>query len=212
MQAEFWIERWRDGRIGFHEGQPNRFLVRHGERLGERRRVLVPLCGKTDDLAWLAERGHSVVGIELVEDAVRAFFEEHRVTPTVRQRGSHIEYTAGEITVFAGDLLAASANLIGPIDAVYDRAALVAMPPELRPRYAAHVRSLVGPGSPGLVVTLEYPHDQMVGPPFSVSETELRESYGTATLLDQAPDDRLRERGATAIERCWAVTLPIQRP
>ena len=200
MDASFWFDRWREGRIGFHEGRPNRFLERHHARLGERRRVLVPLCGKADDLAYLAGLGHEVVGVELVEDAVRAFFAEHGLTPTV-ERGV---YRAGAVTIVAGDFFATSRAVLGAVDALYDRAALIALPPDLRPRYAAHVRGLLPAGAPGLIVTLEYPPGHLDGPPFSVLEAELRALYPELPIeaLDRADDPR---RGAPVEERCFAI-------
>jgi thiopurine S-methyltransferase len=201
MEHAFWRERWTEGRIGFHEGKPNQFLVRHADVLGAGRRVLVPLCGKAEDLMCLAALGHRVVGIELVEDAVRAFFEEHGLVPAI---DGNI-YSHGAITLIAGDFFAVTPAHVGAIDALYDRAALIALPADLRPRYSAHVRSLVGSGSPGLVITLEFPNDPCTGPPFSVPEAELRSHYGDARLLEEVPENRLPERPAT--ERCWAVTL-----
>jgi thiopurine S-methyltransferase len=144
MEPGFWIERWAEGRIGFHEGRPNQYLERHAARLDGARRVLVPLCGKAVDLAYLASRGHEVVGVELVEDAVRAFFAEQDVTPAVQRRGGFVEYAAGGIAIFAGDVFATTRELLGPIDGFYDRAALIALPPALRARYVPHLRGLVG--------------------------------------------------------------------
>lgn len=208
MERSFWEERWREGRIGFHEGAPNKFLSRHAPRLAGR--VLVPLCGKAEDLAFLASRGHDVVGVELVEDAVRAFFTEHGVTPTVTARDGLVEYRAGSITIFAGDVFATTRAVVGDLDAVYDRAALVALPPELRPRYVDHLRTLVAVGTPGLLVTLEYEQERMPGPPFAVLEAEVRTHYNDAVvLLEEAPAEtpRLRELGVTGTERCFAVTF-----
>jgi thiopurine S-methyltransferase len=204
MHPDFWIERWQENRIGFHEGRPNRFLEQYVARLGERRRVLVPLCGKSHDLAFLASQGHSVLGIELVEDAVRAFFDERLITPAIERRDLHAEYTAGPITILAGDLFAITREHVGAVDALYDRAALVALPPELRPAYAAHVRSLCAPGSPALVISLEYPDGAKEPPPFAVLEPEVRERYGEPELLDQGPYDRV----PGGIERCYALALP----
>jgi thiopurine S-methyltransferase len=208
VERSFWEERWREGRIGFHEGAPNKYLSRHAPRLAGR--VLVPLCGKAKDLAFLASRGHDVVGIELVEDAVRAFFTEHGVTPVITPRDELVEYRAGSITIFAGDVFATTRELVGEIDAVYDRAALIALPAELRPRYVDHLRALVAPGTPGLLITLEYEQAQMTGPPFSVVDAEVRAHFGDAVvLLDEGPakTPRLRELGVTATERCFSVTF-----
>ncbi|HEX2687188.1 MAG TPA: hypothetical protein VHN14_11245, partial [Kofleriaceae bacterium] len=175
--AEDWIARWREGRIGFHEGRPNPFLEHHIARFAGCRRVLVPLCGRAEDLAYLAAHGHTVVGIELAEQAVREFFEIHGLVPTITPRGPLVEYTAGAITLFVGDFFAATPALIGPVDAHYDRAALFALPPELRPPYVAHLRNLLPAGSRSLVITIEYEQQRMAGPPFAVHEPELRSLY-----------------------------------
>lgn len=211
MEPDFWNARWREGRIGFHEGRPNAHLSRHVARLGARRRVLVPLCGKAEDLAWLAGQGHEVVGVELVEDAVRAFFSEHGLTPTVTPRGAHTEYAAAGLTLLAGDFFATTRELLGPVDALYDRAALIALPPAMRTRYAAHLLGLLPKGAPGLVITLEYPQAAMPGPPFSVPEAEFRAHYagrGIEHLGDAAEQSaRAKELGVSMVERCWAVEV-----
>jgi len=206
-----WFGRWRDGRIGFHEGRPNTMLERHAGELGTGRRVLVPLCGKAEDLAWLAARGHTVVGVELVEDAVRAFFAEHDLTPQVAPRGPLVAYTAGAITLLVGDIFATTPELLGPIDAFYDRAALIALPSQLRPRYIAHLRGLLPVDSRGLVVTLEYPEHQMTGPPFAVREPEVRALFAGCDLqlLDsgQARGGACQERGVTGTVKCFAIRV-----
>jgi thiopurine S-methyltransferase len=211
MDAEFWQERWRAGQIGFHEGRPNSFLERYAARLGSGRRVLVPLCGKSVDLAYLAGLGHDVVGVELVEDAVAAFFAEHGLTPTVARDEAFVRYQAGGITILAGDVFATSAGVLGPIDALYDRAALVALPADLRARYALHLRGLLTAGTPGLLVTLEYPQEAMAGPPFSVGEDEVRGLFAGAevTPLDDGPleSPRLRATGASGRERCYLLRM-----
>jgi len=168
--------------------------------------VLVPLCGKTEDLAFLAAHGHEVVGIELVEEAVRAFFDEHATTAVATRHEACVEYRAGMITIFAGDVFAVTRELAGQIDALYDRAALVALPPDVRPRYVKHLRALIEPAAPGLVVTLEYPDEGIAGPPFAVREPEVRELYaGQIELLEEATTDTPHK--VPGIERCFAVTL-----
>jgi thiopurine S-methyltransferase len=201
MNTDFWNERWREGKIGFHEGRPNDLLVRHVARLGTNRRVLVPLCGKAEDIAYLASLGHHVVGVELVEHAVEAFFDEHAMTPVIYRTSSHALYSHDKITIVAGDFFTVTRELLGEVDALYDRAALVAMPPDARPRYAAHVRSLLAPRSPAVV--LNYVHDAADGPPFSVPDDEVRELYGGGELLEERPDPR----GRPGVERCWAITI-----
>ncbi|MDB4961133.1 MAG: Thiopurine S-methyltransferase [Myxococcales bacterium] len=209
MQPEFWKDRWSEGKIGFHEGRPNDFLERHGTRIADRRRVLVPLCGKAEDLAYLAARHHQVIGIELVEDAVKSFFAEHAMTPTVERRGPITQYSCDVVTIFAGDLFAISSADVGAIDAIYDRAALIALPPAMRRRYIDHLHLLVPPRTPTLLVTLEYPQDRFEGPPHAVLEAEVRSLYTTVEKIDERPalGGRIAESGLGAIERCYLARL-----
>lgn len=209
MEPSFWKARWEEGRIGFHEGRPNAFLERFVDRLGPARRVLVPLCGKAEDMAFLASKGHAVVGIDLVEAAVRGFFDEHGVEPEVTTDDRFTVLRSGPFTLFAGDFFALEPRDVEGVTAVYDRAAIVALPPDLRARYAAHVRALVPAGTPILTVTFDYAQEKMEGPPFSVTEDELRRVYAGLSIdaLGEAPitSGRLHEAGLSAIEKCWLV-------
>lgn len=208
MDPSFWHARWQANQIGFHEGRPNTYLERFADRLPAGARVLVPLCGKANDLAYLASRGHTVIGVELVEAAVAAFFAEHDLAPTRAPLGDHVAYQAGEITVLAGDWFATTAALIGAVDAIYDRAALIALPPTLRGRYVAHLRALV-PRAPALLVTIEYPQAVMDGPPFSVDDAEVRALWAGRAITELADEPlvqpRLAAAGATGRERCYAI-------
>jgi thiopurine S-methyltransferase len=167
---------------------------------------LVPLCGKSEDLAFLAGRGHEVVGVELVEDAVRQFFAEHQITPSVDAREGLVRYGAGAITIYAGDFFATTPALVGSIDGIYDRAALIALPPDLRARYVPHVRSLAPAAKRELLITLEYPAGSFDGPPFSVDEAEVRSRFAGAAvvLVDEGPDPDDRG-GGTWTERCYTI-------
>lgn len=207
---EDWIARWRDGRTGFHEGRPNDLLVRHLARFTGCRRVFVPLCGRSEDLAFLAARGHAVLGVELAEQAVREFFDAHALVPAIAARGPFVEYQAHAITLLVGDFFATTPELVGPIDALYDRAALIALPPALRPRYVDHLRTLLPAAAPALVITVEYDQSAMTGPPFAVLEPELRALYaGSAIeLLEERPargGGKCAESGVAATERCFAI-------
>lgn len=178
MQIADWAQRWSEGKIGFHEGQPNALLAEHVGALGERRRVLVPLCGKTEDMAYLVAQGHEVVGIEAVEVAVQAFFDEHGLEAAV-ERGPRglVFYRAPGITILAGDVFAATVEDLGGVNALYDRAATVALPADVRPRYVAHLRAVVPAGSPGILVTFAYDQARIDGPPYAVDEAEVRRLY-----------------------------------
>jgi thiopurine S-methyltransferase len=208
VEPAFWFARWQEGRIAFHEGRANTFLTRHIEWLSPCHRILVPLCGKTEDLAYLAGRGHEVVGVELVEDAVRQFFTEHAAAPTVTKSGAFALYQAGAITVVAGDWFATTSALVGTIDAIYDRAALIALPPDMRARYVAHLRAIAPSAQRELLVSLDYPPGAAEGPPFSVDETEVRQLFegSTVELVDAAADPRGRADGKM-IERCYTIAF-----
>jgi thiopurine S-methyltransferase len=202
----FWRSRWQEGRTRFHEGRPNSYLTKHADWLRTCRRILVPLCGKTEDLAFLAGRGHEVVGVELVEDAVRQFFVAHQTTPSIEVGDGFAIYSAGAITIAAGDFFATTTAIVGPIDGIYDRAALIALPPELRARYVPHLRAIAPRAARELLITLEYPAGSYEGPPFSVDEQEVRASFASADvqLIDEGPDPDARG-GGTWIERCYTL-------
>jgi thiopurine S-methyltransferase len=208
MDASWWRDKWQSQKIGFHEGTPNYLLARHRGHLAGR--VLLPLCGKTEDLAFLAGHGHQVVGVELVEDAVRAFFTEHGVAPAVTEINSHRVYRAGAITVVQGDWFSVDRALVGDVDSFYDRAALVALPAEMRVRYIETLRRIVPAGAPGLLVTVDYADNAIDGPPFAVRDAEVRTHYAKVDLLEEgafASAGKLKESGVPAIERCYALSL-----
>ena len=166
---ENWLERWREGRTGWHESGGNRGLKRHWSARG--RRVLVPLCGKSPDLLWLEHQGNAVTGVELSELAVRAFFEENALDYVVED-GRLKTYRAKhrDITLHCGDYFAFRG---GPFDAHYDRGALIALDAGLRPDYVAHTRSLLAEDPLQLLITVEYDQAVCGGPPFSVPAEEV---------------------------------------
>lgn len=205
MLPEYWLDRWEKGRIGFHRAEANPQLVEHHPRvLGGTIRVLVPLCGKSADLEWLVTQGHEVVGIELSEIAALAFFAERGLRAERVERGAFVEYRRGALSIFVGDYFAATPDLTGYCDGVYDRAALIALPADLRARYVAHLPTLLAPKARLLLVTLHYDADG--GPPFDVSPAEVERSYAgqSITLLssqdvrDDAPGPV--ERGASFVQ------------
>ena len=177
MEAAFWNSRWDEGRIGFHEGRVNAHLEESSSLFTPGSTVFVPLCGKAEDLAWLAGRGHRVVGVELVERAVQAFFEEHRLVPTVTPGGALKRYEGKGVVILQGDVFAVTPEMLEGATSLYDRAALIALPAELRTRYVKHLRTLMPKGSTGLLVTVDYEQSKMDGPPFSVNEAEVRAHY-----------------------------------
>lgn len=189
MSPDFWQARWREGRIGFHEGKPNEHLVAFMDHLGlASARVLVPLCGKSVDLAWLAARAKEVVGVELVTTAVETFFAEQNLEAERRALGELTAFTCANLTIYAGDFFALTPSLAGTFDVCFDRAALVALPPALRERYVAQCRALSGPDTRTLLVTFD--HDgPTTEPPFSVPPDVVRALYTSEAITELAVRD-----------------------
>ncbi len=178
MEKNFWLERWQDNDIGFHESEANAQLVMHFDALflSAGSRVFVPLCGKTRDIAWLLSRGCHVVGVELSVLAIEQLFVELGIEPIVADIHGLQHFSAEGIDVFVGDLFTLSAALLGPVNAIYDRAALVALPEAMRRRYTAKLVELTH-NAPQLLVCYEYDQSCMSGPPFSVTEVEVKQHY-----------------------------------
>lgn len=176
MEPKFWQERWARNQIGFHLPEVNPYLQRHWPKLAlaEGAKVLVPLCGKSLDLMWLASLGYRVLGVELSEQAVEAFFSEQGLLPRISQRGVFKVYRADLIEVWCGDFFALDAEALADCSALYDRAALIALPPLMRAQYAEHLNALLRPGCQGLLITLDYDQTQKAGPPFAVADEEVR--------------------------------------
>lgn len=178
MDPNFWREKWAKGEIAFHQREANPLLVEHMARLElpPGSRVFLPLCGKTRDIAWLLSQGYRVCGAELVQTAVEQLFDELGMAPVISSERTGRRYSAPGLDILVGDLFARSAGALGTVDAVYDRAALVALPPAMRERYAAHLTELTG-AAPQLLLTFVYDQSLMRGPPFSVSGDEVRRHY-----------------------------------
>lgn len=209
MNPDFWHERWESRQIGFHRDEVHPYLARFWPALGiaPGSRVFVPLCGKSNDLLWLCAQGHEVVGVEVSPIAVREFFEENRLTPTISTVDSFQCYECDGICLYCGDFFALTASHLAGVSAVYDRAALVALPPEMRGDYARHLLELLPSGAKTLLVAFEYPQHEMPGPPFNVDGAEITALFGTqcdirllleADILAQEP--RFRDKGVTRLK------------
>jgi len=179
MEKEFWLERWSRNEIHFHLDHVNPLLRRHWPQLALEPGVpvFVPLCGKSLDLQWLAGAGHPVVGVELAEAAVRDFFTEAGLSSRI-ERGLRLPaHSAGIVRLYCGDLFELTALELRGVAAVYDRAALVALPPRSRAAYVDHLLRIVPEGARMLLITLEYEQTLVAGPPHAVLETEVRALY-----------------------------------
>ncbi|MCU1309064.1 MAG: tmpT [Candidatus Angelobacter sp.] len=181
METSFWQQKWEKNEIAFHQSEANPLLVKYFTELSlaKGRRVFVPFCGKTLDIPWLLSNGYRVAGAELSKIAVEQLFAGLGVEPKISGVGAVDRYSAEKIEIFVGDIFDLSSETLGPVDAIYDRAALVALPKEMRNRYTAHLTEITDK-APQLLITFEYEQSAMEGPPFSVSNEEVNELYGAS--------------------------------
>lgn len=208
MDPDFWNQRWQEGQIGFHQDAPTPLLLAHWPslELAAGSRVFVPLAGKSNDMAWLAAQGHRVLAVELSALAVEAFFAEHHLQPQRRESRYGTHYAAGGVELICGDAFALDETVLADCAAVFDRAALIALPPPLQQRYVGELHARLPSGCRGLLITLEYPQAEKAGPPFSVPEAEVRALYERdwrITTLERrdilASQPRFQEEGVTAL-------------
>ncbi|HET7931709.1 MAG TPA: thiopurine S-methyltransferase [Rhodanobacteraceae bacterium] len=213
MDAEFWLQRWREGRTGWHRDAVMPLLERYWPASGVApgARVLVPLCGKSLDMLWLSQQGHDVLGVELSPVAVEAFLRENQLTAgsAARADGTHFKVTnppGGSIEIINGDLFDVAPETIASCHAFYDRAAMIALPAPVRARMASEVYARLPADSRGLLIVLDYPQHEMEGPPFSVDADEVQSLLAAQWQVTQlerrdifGEDPSFAERGATAM-------------
>lgn len=214
MSRPDWEARWQEGRIAFNQPTVSPMLERFADRVWDADgpgRVLVPLCGKTIDMVFLAERGAEVIGVEYVELGVREFFAERGLEPE-EDPGPPPRFTAGPYMLFAADFFDVRPDLLGPIDGALDRAALIALDRPTRARYAAHMAGLLPAGGRVLLITLEYEQSQMDGPPFAVLADEVDELFVERFEIEvlgsrEIDEPRFQQQGVTAMaESAYALT------
>jgi len=217
MKHGFWDERWRQGQIGFHLGRPHDWLVEAAHRFPPQARVYVPLCGKAVDLVWLRDRGHEVIGCEFVARAIEEFFREQGLEAAtehrVAGRGTPFEcHRTPGLSLLRGDALETDPDLLGgPVDVIFDRAALVALDPACRTRYVDGLHRLLRPGGHVLLIAFAYEQSLVEGPPWSVDagtiERLFSDRFRLETLAVRAEEGspRFQAAGVAAMEErcCW---------
>ena len=215
MDHDFWHQRWLKGETGWHQDDINPHLQAYwpppGVEAGAR--VLVPLCGKSRDLLWLAGEGYRVLGVEISALGVEAFFTENGLTPTITPEPPFTRYRVDELEILRGDFFDLRPEQVADVTALFDRAALIALPPALRTRYARHLQVLLPKAVSGLLISLDYDQAERAGPPFAVTEPEIRalfaERFGLTELavLDLfATNPRYRAQGLKRmVERVYGL-------
>jgi len=196
MEISYWKSRWNRGRTGWHMEEVYPHLKTYWRRLELDRgsSVLVPLCGKSLDLLWLADRGHRVFGVEVSEIAIREFLEEAGLNWEEREKGPFTLYRAGQIRLWQGNFFDLEPGMLPRLDAIYDKAALIALPEEKRAEYARLINRLCVPATRILLNSFEYDQDEMSGPPFAVFEDELQRHFGGRFDLELLHEESLFDR------------------
>ena len=196
MNHEFWHERWQQNQIGFHREDINPNLLQHWFTLAvpTGSRVFVPMCGKSKDLLWLVKQGYQVVGIELSPIAVKAFFDENQLPVHTRQQGNFLISETEQLQLFCGDFFALTADDLGSIDAVYDRASLIALPDTMREDYVTTMARLLTAGTKQLLIAIDYPPDEISGPPFSVPLSSIQQLYQAWCDIELLQDQDVLEQ------------------
>lgn len=214
MDLDFWQNRWQRGEIAFHLPRVHPKLVSCWPTVcpDSVSTVFVPLCGKSLDLSWLLQRGHTVIAVESSELAVQAFFAEQNWQPTIEKQGGFLVYRHQALTLYCGDYFALTPACLANCERVYDRAALIALPPVLRSAYVKHLCQLLPASVSMLLITLVYQQAEMAGPPFSVMADEVAELFpaGDRTLLVDHEilehEPRFRSKGLTSLhEQAWSL-------
>lgn len=210
MQSDFWHQKWHSNDIGFHLSEANPQLIKHFDKLtmAAGAKVFLPLCGKTLDIAWLLDKGYQVVGVELSEVAIEQLFEQLDITPAISIIGNFKKYSSVNLDIFVGDFFDLSGDLIGNAQAVYDRAALVALPADMRRKYTAHLVEITQK-APQLLICFEYDQDKMDGPPFSVQANEVIQHYQHQYELQLLEEFNLPEKLkgiCAAKEQVWLLS------
>lgn len=178
MESSFWHNCWERNLLGFHQHDVHPLLINNFTHLlsPSDRHVFVPLCGKTQDMVYLAQY-LQVTGSELSEIACRDFFVGNEIEFDQQTVGEFVRYSAEQLTLCQGDFFKLSANAIDKVDWIYDRAALIAMPPAMQEKYVKHLQHFFTANTRLFLITVEFPSEQLSGPPFSISGDDVKRLF-----------------------------------
>ncbi|MFD2166418.1 thiopurine S-methyltransferase [Thalassotalea euphylliae] len=188
MEAAFWHGVWERNTIGFHQDSIHPFLsgalekhllqdkIARKSKSDLQRAVFVPLCGKSLDMFWWAERA-KVVGNELSGIACRDFFTEQSLDYTSHQAGKFTVYSYEEITLYQGDFFSLKADELPSFTYIYDRAALIALPEAMQQAYCDHLSSFIEDGTTLYLISVEFPEEELKGPPFPIVSKDVESLF-----------------------------------
>lgn len=215
MDKSFWQQAWEEGRTRFHKDKPHRHLVEHHGLIKKHKKVFVPLAGKTLDMLYLRDQGQHVVAVELSAIAIDGFINDNQLSPKIIQKDHHTIYALPGLELYHGDFFDMPENVLKDIGAIYDRAALIALPPEMRKQYADFIQQKMPQLKDILLLALEYDQTKASGPPFSVEGQEIKSLYGQnfdvqELLREETQDFNPRFEGK-GIEQFWHTGYHLKR-
>lgn len=208
MNKDFWLSVWQRGKTAFHRNESSALLKKIflTLQIKQGQRILVPLCGKSLDMIWLKQQGLLVTGVELSPIACHDFFAENKLPFSIKSEENFSHYASDGIEIFCGDFF----NFTTPksFQLIYDYAALVALPYDVRRRYAEHLTNLSQENTTILLFVIESDY-KSITPPFSVDQQEIQELYQkhfTIELLEQHSIKQLplflKQKGHKKIAHC----------
>lgn len=206
MDKQFWIKRWQENDIGFHQERVNDYLQSWWGQLSVQQGecVFVPLCGKSKDMLWLVEQGYKVIGVEVSSLALNDFFAENNLSPKLSEESGFRCYEVERLKIYNGDFFSLTAEHLKNVAAVFDRASLVALPPAMREQYSEHLVNILPDKTKTLLLAIEYDQQEMQGPPFAVMEEEVQQLFAEKFKIERLDENDMleenphfRERGLT---------------
>ena len=195
MELSYWKARWQKNKTGWHMNDVYPHLPAYWPNLQLEKgsAVLVPLCGKSLDLLWLKNHGYRVIGVDISPKAAENFFRDNRLDFKTSTKASFTVYKGDNLSIWCGDFFKLEAGFLPEISAIYDKAALIALPKGQRKRYAQKVLTICNQSTQMLMNTFEYEQDEMNGPPFSVFTDELAELYGEHFTIELLHEESIME-------------------
>ncbi|KAM8966240.1 thiopurine S-methyltransferase-like [Pelodytes ibericus] len=223
LSVNDWMARWEKRIIGFHEANVHVLLAEFVDDMVNNRkqiRILFPLCGKAVDMKWLADMGHTIVGIDVSEIAIKEFFAENNI-PYVEEdvpgiSGAKVfKSTSGNISLYCCSIFNINDSIVGKFDGIWDRGAMVAINPCDRQRYVSLIISLMAKDCHYLLVTVEFEPKLHAGSPFYVPDEDLETmlgslcSYKCLKTIDALSDNQRQWGLVFYQEKIFLVTLQI---
>ena len=181
MDIQFWLDKWQDKNIGFNQNSVNPWLKKYLSSLDLKpgAHIFVPLCGKSIDMHWLLAQGFNVIGVEVSSLACEEFFADFAIEYSKQKQGGFTRYTSltPGVILYCGDFFALPRQYLSNVSAVYDRAALIALPVVKRKVYVEHLLAIIPKHTKILMITLDYEQSTMSGPPFAVPNSEINDLF-----------------------------------